>query len=186
MILCAVNSTGRQRTKKDTSLMKLFSRYKAPLILIGILAAFAWYAAGYIKSTSFVVDGERYYVLFDDAMVSMRYAWNLAHGNGAVWNPGEYVEGYTNPLWMLYMAFWHLLPIATSKISLAMQISGAVFLGLNLVVIYKIARHLTSDILALFAALILTAFYGPLNIWGLLGMEVSILMLFLSLAAWIM
>ena len=129
-----------------------------------ILAGFAWYAANYIRATSFVVNGQRYFVLFDDAMVSMRYAWNLAHGFGAVWNPGEYVEGYTNPLWMLYMAFWHLFPISTSSISLVIQVSGAVFLGLNLLVIYKIVKHLSDETLALFAALVLTAFYGPLGI----------------------
>src|SRR5512136_1793336 len=121
--------------------MKTLLHYKHPILLIAILAGFAWYAAGYIQATSFMAGGQRYYVLFDDAMVSMRYAWNLAHGNGAVWNIGEYVEGYTNPLWMLYMAFWHLLPIAASKISLAIQITGAVLLGLNLVFIYKIVKH---------------------------------------------
>jgi len=161
------------------------SRYKAPLILAAVLTAFAWYAAGYIQSTSFEVEGQRYYVLFDDAMVSMRYAWNLAHGNGAVWNAGERIEGYTNPLWVLYMAFWHLFPIDASKISLTIQVSGAVFLGLNLVMVYKITRHLTNDTLALIAALVMTAFYGPLNIWGLLGMEVSLLAFMLSLATWI-
>jgi len=163
----------------------LLLRYKAPLILIAILAAFAWYAAGYIESTSFVVEGKHYYVLFDDAMVSMRYAWNLAHGNGAVWNVGERIEGFTNPLWMLYMALWHLLPIESSQISLPIQISGAVFLGLNLVVVYKIVRYLTDDTFALIAALVMIAFYGPLDIWGLLGMEVSVLAFLLSLAVWI-
>jgi hypothetical protein len=165
--------------------MKIFSRYKHLVILALVLAGFALYAVDYIRATSILVDGKRYFVLFDDAMVSMRYAWNLAHGNGAVWNPGERVEGYTNPLWMLYMAFWQMLPIPTSQVSLAIQVSGGVFLALNLVVIYKIVRHLTDDTLALIAALVMTAFYGPFSTWGLLGMEVSILMLIISLAAWI-
>lgn len=51
----------------------------------------------YIYQTSFIVNGDRYFVLFDDAMISMRYARNFAEGNGLVWNPGETpVEGYTN------------------------------------------------------------------------------------------
>ncbi len=37
--------------------------------------------------------------LCDDAFITFRYAWNLAHGNGLVFNPGEWVEGYTNFLW---------------------------------------------------------------------------------------
>lgn len=38
----------------------------------------------------------------DDAYISYRYAWNLAHGHGLVYNPGEVVEGYTNFLWTIF------------------------------------------------------------------------------------
>ena len=66
--------------------------------LFGLLVAgFLVYAWRYILATSFVIDGTRYYILFDDAMISMRYAYNLAHGNGLVWNIGERVQGFTNP-----------------------------------------------------------------------------------------
>ena len=37
----------------------------------------------------------------DDAFITFRYAKNLAHGLGPVWNAGERVEGYTNFLWMM-------------------------------------------------------------------------------------
>ncbi len=40
----------------------------------------------------------------DDAYISFRYAANLVHGNGLVFNPGEYVEGYTNFLWVMTSA----------------------------------------------------------------------------------
>jgi len=36
----------------------------------------------------------------DDAFISFRYALNLAQGLGPIYNPGEWVEGYTTPLWM--------------------------------------------------------------------------------------
>ena len=40
----------------------------------------------------------------DDAFISLRYGQNLvAHGE-LVWNPGEAVEGFSNPLWTLYGA----------------------------------------------------------------------------------
>lgn len=165
--------------------MKIISRYFSLLLLILILTGFGIYAARYIQATSFVIDGTRYYNLFDDAMVSMRYAWNLAHGNGLVWNVGERVEGFTNPLWVVFMAAWHLLPLSAPQISLAIQVSGGVFLAVNILVIYKIVQHLSDDLLALAAALIMVAFYGPLDVWGLLGMEVSVLTLILSLSAWI-
>ena len=42
--------------------------------------------------------------VFDDAFISYRYARNLFSGQGLVFNPGEYVEGYTNFLWTLIAA----------------------------------------------------------------------------------
>jgi arabinofuranosyltransferase len=37
----------------------------------------------------------------DDAFISYRYAAHLVDGLGLVWNPGERVEGFSNPLWTL-------------------------------------------------------------------------------------
>ena len=42
----------------------------------------------FIAGSAFVVDTDTYFSLFDDAMISMRYAKNLADGHGLVWNPG--------------------------------------------------------------------------------------------------
>ena len=42
--------------------------------------------------------------LTDDAFISFRYARNLLEGHGLVFNPGEYVEGYSNFLWVLELA----------------------------------------------------------------------------------
>ena len=92
-----------------------------------ILGAFAVYGAVFIAKTIFVADGKLYSALFDDAMISMTYARNLAQGLGPVWNPGERVEGYTNPLWVVFLAGIHLLPIPENWISLAVQIAGRSF-----------------------------------------------------------
>ena len=159
------------------------NRLKQNWPFIAILLIYVLYAGIYIYQTSFAIDGTRYFVLFDDAMISMRYAKNLTEGYGAVWNPGEApVEGYTNPLWVLWMAFFHLLPLSMSKISLAVQISGAVFLATNLYFVKKITEHLTPNWLVPLLAVILTAFYTPLNNWGLQGMEVSLLVVLLNIA----
>jgi hypothetical protein len=40
----------------------------------------------------------------DDAFITFRYADNLAHGHGLVFNAGERVEGYTNLLWTVWTA----------------------------------------------------------------------------------
>ena len=55
------------------------------LALLGWLSSVAWFRT-------------------DDALISFRYTRNLLEGHGLVFNPGEYVEGYTNFLWILELA----------------------------------------------------------------------------------
>jgi hypothetical protein len=143
---------------------------KALLLLLFLHCA---YACIFIAKTSFVIEGERYFCLVDDAMVSMRYAFNLAQGEGWRWNPGEApVEGYTNPLWCLVMSAIHLLPVPLSKTSLIIQIVEELCLLANICLIYMIGKTCLSWGAGI-AAAALTAFYFPLNNWALQGMEVG-------------
>ena len=155
------------------------------LLFFLILLGYLYYANRYIEATSVTVEGEKYYILFDDAMISMRYAYNLAHGHGLVWNPGERVEGFTNPLWVGFMALFHLFSIEASKISFYIQWSGALFLLVTLFFVRGLVEQFTDELLPMLAAVTLTAFYGPLISWNLLGMEVSILTLILTAVLWI-
>ena len=152
-----------------------------------VMAGYVAYACLFIYRTSFVVSGERYFSLFDDAMISMRYGRNLAHGYGLVWNPGgERVEGYTNPLWVLYMAAVHLLPLPPSKTSLIVQATAAVLLVANLVLVRRIALMVSNGSEAVaFGGVVLTACYLPLNNWSLQGTEVSLLLPVVSLCTWL-
>jgi len=150
-------------------------------LFILLLLVIAVYMCVYIYQTSFISNGTRYFVLFDDAMISMRFAKNFAEGYGLVWNPGETpLEGYTNPLWVVFMAIFHLFPIPAPKISLFIQLSGALFLLANLVFVKKIAEEITDSLIAPYLAVILTALYVPLNNWSLQGMEVCVLVLLIS------
>ena len=154
-------------------------------LLVIVIVLFSLYAGTFIYKTSFVVEGKRYFCLFDDAMVSMRYARNLAEGNGLVMNSGERVEGITNPLWTLYMALVHLFPIPQETISLVIQMTAAVFLALNLVFVRKTALLISGGLSPVAsAAIVLTAFYLPLINWSLQGMEVCVLTLLMSVAVW--
>ena len=40
----------------------------------------------------------------DDAWISFRYARSLVQGHGLTFNPGEWVEGYSNLSWTLLIA----------------------------------------------------------------------------------
>lgn len=43
-------------------------------------------------------------VVMDDPWITFRYAQQLLEGNGLVFNPGERVEGFSNPTWVLLSA----------------------------------------------------------------------------------
>lgn len=47
--------------------------------------------------------------LCDDAFVTVRTADNWFRGFGPTWNPGERVQAYTHPLWLLLLSAAHLL-----------------------------------------------------------------------------
>jgi len=153
-------------------------------LLVVTLGFVAW-AARFIDATSLVaLDGRRYFALFDDAMISMRYAWNFAHGHGLVWNPGEPVEGYTNLLMVLVMAIPNAL-VEQRLAVLSVQVFGvATLLGIAaltgqiavLLVPDASPRARAATRLAGFAVPLL---YYPLAYWSLLGMETGLLALLL-------
>ncbi|MFH1049827.1 MAG: hypothetical protein V1779_02725 [bacterium] len=151
------------------------------LLIASIILLFA-YSAIYIDLNSYEIEGTRYFSLFDDEMISMRYAENIANGNGPVWNPGtEPVEGFSNPLWVYLMAGVHLLPIVKAKISLIFQILGVVLLALNLFFIKRCSELLSGDdVLVVSVIIIITSLYLPLNNWSIQGLEVSLITLLIS------
>lgn len=120
-----------------------------------------------------------YFNLFDDALISMRYAWNFAHGNGLVWNKGEYVEGYTNLLMTLLMAIASFF-LEKRYAVLAIQLTGIVFVlgtAFCTVQILNLLKPAKAPQYILFVTILL---YYPLNYWSLLGMETGLLAFLLS------
>ena len=147
-----------------------------------IASVFLLWSAAFIFRSSFVaVDGNRYFCLFDDAMISMRYAWNLSQGNGLVWNAGDYVEGFTNLLMTLYMAasitffgkFYAVLFIQASGIVFVLVIACLTRkIGLKVFPISAEAPYAHVASCLYFASGLC---YYPLLYWSLMGMEVGLL-----------
>ena len=169
------------------SARKIFARQNAlPYLIAGVVAILyvVWAASFIYKSSFVVVTGERIFSLFDDAMISMRYGWNLAHGQGLVWNPSERVEGFTNLGMTLCMACASLF-FSKSAAVLAIQIFGAaVMLALAFIcaTIGRTALHTDESrsnrwIVPVFFCTGL-AFY-PLHYWTLMGMENGLQAVFL-------
>jgi arabinofuranosyltransferase len=137
----------------------------------------------YVFRTSLDVDGSRVFVLWDDAMVSMRYARNLAAGHGLVWNAGaERVQGYTNLGVTLLMAAIHLAPVDANHTSLVFQLLNLFLLGTCAVLVRDVAWQLFDDDLCATVASMAFMVCGPVAILSLQGTDVGIITTLLLLA----
>lgn len=145
-----------------------------------LLAAWTipWIAKGY----SARIDGQRYFWLADDPMISLRYARNLAHGLGLVWNPGERIEGYSNFLWTVLMAPLQLLPISDSKQALPALIANLLFALGGLVILRRIAMRLHADPTFTTIVVLACAVNGTVFEWMIRGFETPLLIALLLLA----
>ena len=146
------------------------------LVALG-LAVYVIEAFRYIFAMS-VVDGEqRWFLLWDDAMISMQYAKNLAEGHGLVWNAGgEAVQGFTNLGVTLIMAVLHLLPVPLPLVPLLFQLFNLGILIVILFAVFRIAGLLFgASPWVGYGSAVLVALYGPLAIWGLQGADFNLL-----------
>lgn len=157
-------------------------RNKQRLFFYALIAFWICLAAGFICRTSHVaIDGMRYFSIFDDGMISMRYAKNFVQHHGLVWNIGDRVEGFTCPLWTFLMigAVWLS---GTHYAPLVIQILGAIVYVATLFFFYYSAERNKSSSLALLAGLMILFCSYPLSYWALGGMEACAICLILTVA----
>ncbi len=125
---------------------------------------------------------------FDDTYITFRYAANLAHGYGIVWNPGSilhhagaHTEGYTNFLLVLLLTPFVWMGCDLVLVS---QIIGVVAVMVSAVAIYRIIQNaLPVTRYALLApALFLLDPYIWMNAYS--GLETSLFTMWLVVAIW--
>lgn len=117
---------------------------------------------------------------FDDTFITFRYAKNLAHGFGIVWNPGgTATEGYTNFLLVLLLAVAQLLHLDLLLTSQWIGVMSAIALS---VIGFAIAARLAGRTAAWAAGLLLLI--DPF-MWfnAMSGMETNLFVM-LVLATW--
>ena len=114
--------------------------------------------------------GSRRFTLFDDAMISMDYGRTLARTGELVWFPGApRVQGFTNPLWTLWMAFVHLVGFDGSSAALVISLTGVLLILASSWIIFDLVHTYSSGDNRLIAVLSAGSlpFLYPLTYWTL-------------------
>ncbi|MCB0336607.1 MAG: hypothetical protein KDD62_09880, partial [Bdellovibrionales bacterium] len=134
----------------------------------------------FLLLTIYGVQTAYFYFLSDDSFISFRYARNLVEGHGLAWNPGQFVEGYTNFLWTLMMAAVLKLNLAPELWSNIISISCALLL---LFLISNFARkRITTNFIWLFP-LSVCAVSRSFPAWSSSGLETMLFALLLFAAS---
>jgi len=119
----------------------------------------------------------------DDSFITFRFAENLASGNGIVFNAGDPVEGYSNPLWMFLLAIVSKLGI---NIIIASKTIGFLCWIFTIWTADRILMQTTRKPVFRFSLAILLATQPALALYAVSGMETllytSILILYTKLA----
>jgi len=114
----------------------------------------------------------------DDAYITLRYAKHHIAGLGIVWNPGEYVQGYTNFLHLIFVSFLGKLGI--DLVWGSRVVSGMAYAGLVAVVaLFGIAFRNERPASLWHLPAIIVATSAPILVWTLGGLE-GVLFSFLS------
>src|SRR4051794_30930643 len=119
----------------------------------------------------------------EDAFIALRFASNLAHGHGLLWNPGTApVEGYTDFLWVVLNAA--AIRIGLPGVAFAQVLSIACGLA-TVWLTYVIGLRVMSwhPTVALVPAALL-AVSGPLATWSSSGMESTLFTMLIVASAY--
>jgi hypothetical protein len=147
-----------------------------------LIALWVIFAVDFIIRTSHVsIDGVRYFVIFDDVMIGMRYAKNLVQHHALVWNLGDRVEGFSNPLWVFIMAATIWL-FGTHFAPLVMQILGGLICVALFAYFFRCAKRTRAGFAAAIAGTAFLVLSYPISYWGLGGMEASAMCLIYALS----
>lgn len=124
-------------------------------------------------------------ILMDDALITFRYAGNVAEGHGLVYNPGERVLGTTTPAWALILGGGGLLVGWNGIPLLAQLINGLLVAATGAVLGHATVRLTARPLLG--AAVAGAAMLGPYTLFaGMSGMETPLFGFLTALAflAW--
>lgn len=117
----------------------------------------------------------------DDALISLRYAERLITGHGLTWTEGVPVEGYSNLLWVLIMAFCGLLGM---DLVWAARIVGTLCMMLPLFMVAQTYGRTVqwSNVPPILIALFFYVLAAPIAVWAIGGLEQAMMVGLLGIA----
>jgi len=115
----------------------------------------------------------------DDTYITLRYASNHISGYGFVWNPGEYIQGYTSFLHLFILTFLGQLGV---DLFLASRLIGFAALAglLGIMILTGVAIRNERGFPAWYLPPILVITSAPLLVWALGGLEGTLFSLFVA------
>ncbi len=118
-------------------------------------------------------------IRLEDALITYRYAWNLAEGNGFVFNPGERVLGTTTPLFTLVLGLLgaalgpERIPLISNVLGMMAAAAAGLLTGAALRR-FGYSRHLAFFVTSAF-------FFHPDVVWTVCGgMETPLVLLLMA------
>ena len=122
----------------------------------------------------------------DDAYITYRYGWNLAHFNSLSWNESGYrrAEGFTNPLWVLASVIWSLPGTKEWVYPLSVLTSIALCVILLIILTREVYKN-NQDSPASILGLILVAAFPALWVHITSGLESGVFGIGLALLAYL-
>ena len=126
----------------------------------------------------FLLHGALYRHFFiDDAYITFRYVKQFTSGNGVVYNIGEFVEGYSNFLWLILLSPFQKLGLDIVPIS---KFLGLFLAFLTLIVTWQFGNRFKYP----FIAPLFLVCSGPFIIWTMGGLETHLFAFLLVLASY--
>ncbi len=120
-----------------------------------------------------------YFYTVEDAYISFRYARFFAEGEGLVYNPGEYVEGYTNFLWVVILG---LLYAAGFPMIHAAKVLGMALGTFTVFLVMKKSKSLVHDEMKALVPGVLLGACSAFAVWCQAGLETPLFSCLLTAA----
>lgn len=139
------------------------------VIALVVIAVGAWFVRRY------------YPFLEDDSLISVQYASRFLHGHGLTWSVGRPVEGYSNLLWVLSIAFLGAFGVDLVVALRVLGILGMAVAALAAMWWFRPGR--VGSLLPMLATGLAFACSGSVAVWAVGGLEQPLLVALVALGA---